>query len=96
MKIERKEFENIRIEIYIIFQVTGILQCILPLKYLCDYNEYSCIMCEMRHAIDYVLQLDFRNAYKSNPLIFLIIAIGILMIIDTSFIVFKRIRNWCN
>lgn len=93
MKIDRKEFENLRVEIYAIFQTVGILQCVLPFKYLCDYDNYSCVMCGMRRAIDYILQLDFRNAYNSNPLILVLVSVSLFMLIDTALIVFRRVKK---
>lgn len=93
MKIERKEFENIRIELYGAFQAAGILQCLLPLKYVCDYDEYHCAMCGMRHAIDHILRFDFYNAYKSNPFVYLFMMLGLFMVVDTTVILIRRKRG---
>lgn len=92
-KEKKRIFENSRIISYFVIIFAGILQCTLPFTYFCDSGEYSCLLCGMRHAIDYILQFDFYNAYKSNPLIIVIIAIGLLMIVDTVIIVFNRIKK---
>lgn len=87
MIISKRQFENIRITIYVVFFVTGILQCVLPMKYLCDNENVSCFLCGMRHAVDYLLAFEIKKAYVSNPLILS----GFLILIDTFFIFIKRL-----
>ena len=64
-KEKKRIFENSRIISYFVIIFAGILQCTLPFTYFCDSGEYSCLLCGMRHAIDYILQFDFYNAYKN-------------------------------
>ncbi len=92
-KEKKRIFENSRIISYFVIIFAGVLQCILPFTYFCNSGEYSCLLCGMRHAIDYILQFDFFNAYKSNKLIIVLILIACFMILDTAIIVFNRITE---
>ena len=98
--ISKKEkkiaFENSRVASYFVIFLAGILQCKLPFTYVCDREEFSCLFCGMRQAIDYILNFNFFSAYKSNRLIVVIILIACFMIIDTIIIVFKRIKSKYN
>ena len=79
--IDREEklllFKKARLTFYTVLVVAGIIVCKLPFQYLCDYEGYSCIFCGMRHAVDYLLALDFKNAIASNPLI---LGVGIILV----------------
>lgn len=79
--IDRKEklllFEKARLTFYAVLVAAGIIVCKLPFQYLCDYEGYSCIFCGMRHAVDYIVAFDFKNAVASNPLI---LGIGIILV----------------
>lgn len=93
-KKEKKEaLENVRIITYVVIFLAGILQCILPFNYLCDKNGFHCPPCGMRHAIDYVLELEFSQAYHSNPLIVVILLLACVMVVDTLVILINRIRE---
>ena len=92
--LEKKEkrilFENARLIFYAVLLVAGVLVCNLPFRFLCDYEGYSCVFCGMRHAIDYLLEWDFGNAVKSNPLICSVVVV----VVDTCWILSKRF--FCN
>lgn len=91
---ERKQvFEEVRIITYCVILLSGMLSCTMPFHYLCDLEGYSCPFCGMRHAIDYVLELDFVSAYQSNRLIIVVILSAILMAVDCIAIVYRRTRR---
>lgn len=89
----KKIFEEVRIITYCAIILSGILSCTIPFHYLCDLDGYACPFCGIRHAIDYVLELDFINAYQSNHLIVVIISTAILITADCVYILFKRAKN---
>ena len=88
---KKKVCENVRVIVYFTLLFVGLLQCHLPFTYKCDTGLYTCPFCGMRHAIDYILNLQFKNAYNSNPLSILLLLFGVFMCIDTIIIIFKRI-----
>ena len=86
-------FERARITLYLVLIVAGVLVCKLPVQYICDYEGYSCMFCGMRHAVDYALVFDFKNAMESNPLILTvgIIFLDVFLIIIRTLL--RRIRH---
>ena len=92
-KTRKQLFSEIRIIVYCVIVLSGILSCTIPFRYLCDFDGYSCPLCGMRHAIDYVLKFDFISAYKSNPLIVLVVLSGVWMITDCIAITLKQIKT---
>ena len=80
-------FERARITLYLVLIVAGVLVCKLPFQYICDYEGYSCMFCGMRHAVDYVLVFDFKNATESNPLI---LTVGIIFL-DVFLIIIRTL-----
>ena len=90
--IDKYIFRDVRLSIYTAMFLTFILQYKLPLHYSCS-EANPCSFCGLRHAVDCILKLDFAGAYKSNPLIILMIIIFIAAIIDICVIAYKKIRK---
>lgn len=88
--IKQQVFEEIRLIIYGAIVLSGILSCILPFCYICDLEGVSCAFCGMRHAIDYVLQLDFVSAYYSNRYIVVVIMVGFVMVADCFVMMLRK------
>lgn len=91
---KKRAFEDVRITIYITLIVNGLfIQYIAPFHYLCDYNNYSCVLCGMRYAIDSILDGNFTEAYQSNKLIVLVIFLLAIFLFDTLKIIFNRRKD---
>lgn len=88
-----KSFEESRIIVYLVVVFVGIMQCILPIKYLCNYKGFSCPMCGIRHAVDYILIGDFKSAFECNPLIIAVTIALLFMLLDILNITVKRLRK---
>ncbi len=87
-------FEEIRIIVYIVFFANGMfIQFFAPFRFLCDNEDYSCIFCGMRTAINYLLHFDFVSAFQSNKYIVVVLFILCLISIDVLIIVMKKIRK---
>jgi hypothetical protein len=85
-----RAFREVRLIIYIVLFGNGIfVQYFSPMHYLCDYDGYYCSMCGMRKAIDSLISLEYIEAYESNPYIILVVLIGIVISIDTIYILTK-------
>ena len=70
-------FENVRMILYAVVIINGLfIQYIAPFHYLCDYDNYSCIMCGMRYAVDEMMKGHIFDAYQSNH--FIIVLLGFL------------------
>lgn len=68
-------FENVRMILYAVVIINGLfIQYIAPFHYLCDYDNYSCIMCGMRYAVDEMMKGHIFDAYQSNH--FIIVLLG--------------------
>lgn len=93
-QLKKQAIEDARMITYGAVLLSGVLCCSLPLHYLCDTGEYSCLFCGMRHAIDYLLRLNFAQAYQSNPLIIFVIVFGAIGIFDTFSIIKRRVRHY--
>lgn len=93
-KIDKKSaFNEVRIIIYFVIMINGVyIQYFAPFHTLCEKAQNSCIMCGMRHAINYLFTLNLRKAYESNPGIIVIIALTIIIIMDVLFIL-KHFRK---
>lgn len=90
---KKKSFDEVRIITYIVVIISGIISWIAPFRYICASDEYTCLFCGMRHAIVYLLQFDFKNAYSSNPLVILVIIAGIWMVFDSTMIIRRRLNG---
>ena len=87
-----RAFESVRIIIYLVMIGNGLLiQYVLPFHYLCDLQNYSCAMCGMRHAVNYMLRFQFTDAYRANHYIVGLVIMLCLMICDMIHILYKRI-----
>lgn len=74
----------------ILFATTKIDICI-PCIWKAIFNV-NCLGCGLTSAFIYLLKLNFIDAYKSNPLIYIIIPFGIYYI-KQDYQEFKNIKN---
>lgn len=79
-------FRDARLIFYCTLLVSGLIVCAFPFQFSCNIYGALCPFCGMRHAIDYLIKLEFKNAVLSNPLILYVIVI----IIDITFIVISK------
>lgn len=84
-------FQKTRIIFYAVLLSNGIfIQYFAPFKYKCDYTDERCFTCGLRTAINLIMQGRYTEAYQSNKLIVLVIAVFILMLVDTALCLFKK------
>ena len=88
-------FQEVRLILYAVIIGNGILvQYLFDLHYMCDYEGYTCSMCGMRTAIDYITKLQFKEAFKSNSYIIILFFFGLLMLLDSASIIKKMYKNY--
>ena len=88
-----RAFQEVRLIIYAVLIGNGIfVQYLSSMHYLCDYDGYSCSMCGMRTAINYVTSFQLKKACESNPYIVVLMVIGLLILID-SILIIKKWKN---
>lgn len=69
------------------------IQYIAPFHYLCDYDNYSCIMCGMRYAVDEMMKGHIFDAYQSNHFIIVLLGFLFFFLCDTIHILYTRKRG---
>ena len=95
-------FENVRMILYAAVIINGLfIQYIAPFHYLCDYDNYSCIMCGMRYAVDEMMKYALSSfhlrhifdAYQSNHFIIVLLGFLFFFLCDTIHILYTRKRG---
>lgn len=90
-KTAKRIFQEVRLIIYAVLAGNGLLiQFIVPVRYLCDYEDYNCPMCGMRAAVSCLFRLDFKSAYQSNKYILFFIIVAFVIIIDCIFLIKRK------
>lgn len=92
--MNRAVWREVRFSLYAAFILNGILvQWVVPLTFRCSVTDDSCPACGLRTAVDLLLQGQFSAAYRSNHLIVLVPAIGVLMAADVGRYLLRQRRS---
>lgn len=90
------EFIFARIVIYTVLFLYGIYIVFFDKTfYLCNLEGNSCPLCGMKTAIHHVLKFQFVQAHQSNPLIWLMLLVVLLILVDviSSICVLKKRKS---
>jgi hypothetical protein len=86
------EFIYARLIVYAISVLLGIYAIFIDSSmYLCSLEGHGCPMCGMRAATRYLVALSLGRSHASNPYIWALLAIVLLIFID-SLIMIKGLR----
>ena len=89
--MKREVWREVRFSLYAAFVLNGILvQWVVPLTFKCSVTDASCPACGLRTAVSLLLRGHFREAYGSNKLIVVALAVFAVMAADVGHYLGKR------
>ena len=84
-------FRQVRYSLYLAFLLSGaMVQWLLPFHYQCNITGQPCFACGLRTVVSLLLRGHFREAYGSNKLIVVALAVFAVMAADVGHYLGKR------
>ena len=83
--------KDVRLTIYGILLVAGTYYVFFDQgSYACNLPGRACPFCGMKTAVYHFLHLRFLRAHESNPFVWILAVIGVVVVIDIALIVAQR------
>ena len=83
-------FRSVRYSLYLAFAINALIFQLIPFRFRCDLTGERCFACGLRTAVDLFLQGRFAQAYRSNPLILVVVLSPALMAADVLHYLYRR------
>jgi hypothetical protein len=85
---------DVRLTIYTILVATGIYYVYFDqTNYACNLPGQSCLFCGLKTAAYHLFRFRFQRAHDSNPIIWVFLALGIFLIVDSIMILCRFIQK---
>ncbi len=79
---------DVRLTLYVVLLTVGVYFVFFDqAEYACNLPGRACPFCGMKTAVYHLLHLRFLRAHESNPFVWILAVIGVVVVIDIALIV---------